>query len=72
MPLARVIAEAERTMDLAERYKLYAGAEKALLDDVGTIPLFWTVQGTLTSDRVEGLKLLPDNSTRSRYAVFVK
>ena len=43
-----------------------------MLDDVGTIPLFWTVQGTLTSDRVKGLKLLSDNSTRSRYAVLVK
>jgi len=62
----------ERAMDLGERYRLFAEAEQLLLDDVGTIPLFWTVQGTLTSDRVQGLKLLPDNSTRSRYAVLVK
>ncbi len=62
----------ERTMDMGERNRIYAAAEKALLDDTGTIPVFWTVQGTLTSDRVQGLKLLPDNSTRSRYAVFVK
>ncbi len=62
----------ERTMDMTERYRIYSAAEKALLDDAGTIPVFWTVQGTLTSDRVQGLKLLPDNSTRSRYAVLVK
>jgi len=63
---------ADRTLDMADRYRTYAIAERLLLDDVGTIPLFWTVQGTLTSDRVKGLKLLSDNSTRSRYAVLVK
>ncbi|MCC6920669.1 MAG: peptide ABC transporter substrate-binding protein [Alphaproteobacteria bacterium] len=68
----RLSHQADRTLDMAERYRVYAAAEKVLLDDVGTIPLFWTVQGTLTSDRVQGLKLLPDNSTRSRYAVLVK
>jgi oligopeptide transport system substrate-binding protein len=62
----------ETTMDLAERYRIFSEAEQALLNDVGTIPVFFTVQGTLTSDRVQGLKLLPDNSTRSRYATLVK
>jgi len=62
--------DAEQTMDMAARYARYADAERILLDDVATIPVFWTVIPVLVSPDLHGFKATPTGLTRSRYASF--
>ncbi len=59
---------AERTLDQGARYATFAEAEKLMLDDVATIPLFWTIQSALVSPRIEGFDINPRGATRSRFA----
>ncbi|BCW89831.1 putative deoxycholate-binding periplasmic protein YgiS [Alphaproteobacteria bacterium SO-S41] len=60
--------DAEQTMDMAERYRKYAAAEKMLMDEAVMIPLFWTIQATLVAPNVTGLKATAVGMTRSEYA----
>lgn len=62
--------DAEQTMDMAARYARYADAERILLDDVATVPVFWTVIPVLVSPEIKGFKATPTGLTRSRYASF--
>jgi oligopeptide transport system substrate-binding protein len=62
--------DAEQTMDMAARYKRFADAERILLDDMATIPLFFTVQPVLISPDIKGFAATPRGLTRSRYASF--
>lgn len=61
-------ARAETAMELGERYRLFAEAERMLLEDVATVPLFWTIQASLISPRIDGFKPTPRGLPRSRYA----
>ncbi len=61
-------AKAEATLDMTERFANFAEAERILLDDVGTIPIFWTIQSALIAPRVKGFKITPRGTTRARYA----
>ena len=62
--------EAEQTMEMGERYARFTAAEQMLMDDAALIPLFWTIQATLVSPRVKGLKATAVGLTRSRWARF--
>ena len=61
---------AETTIDLPARYAAFARAERILLDEAAAIPLFWSVQATLTAPGLDGLKATPRGVTRSRFASF--
>jgi oligopeptide transport system substrate-binding protein len=61
-------AKAEATLEMTERFANFAEAERILLDDVGTIPVFWTIQSALIAPRVKGFKITPRGTTRARYA----
>ena len=63
-------AAAEITMDLAERYAAFAKAERILMDDVATIPLFWTVQAGLVAPTISDYRPTPRGFPRSRWASF--
>lgn len=63
-------AEAEVIMDMEARYARFAAAEKMLLDDVATIPVFWTVQASLVSPEVGGWGPTPRGFPRTRWAAF--
>jgi len=63
-------AEAEPTMDLTARYAAFARAEKILMDDVATIPLFWTIQAGLVASEIKGYRPTPRGFPRSRWASF--
>ena len=63
-------AEAETTMELPTRYARYAAAEKLLLDDVGLVPIFWTVQASLIAPRIQNFHPTPRGLLRSRWASF--
>jgi oligopeptide transport system substrate-binding protein len=65
-----VSRDADQTMDMTARYARYADAEKILMDDVATVPLFWTIQPTLLSPEVKGFGATPRGVIRSRYASF--
>ncbi len=60
--------DAEQTMDIPARYKRFADAERILLDDMATIPLFFTVQPVLIAPGLKGFAATPRGLTRSRYA----
>lgn len=63
-------AAAETTMDLAARYDGFARAERILMDDVATIPLFWTIQAGLVAPEIKGYRPTPRGFPRSRWASF--
>lgn len=62
--------DAEQTMDKAARYARFADAERILLEDAATIPIFWTIQPVLVAPEVKGFGATPRGITRSRYGSF--
>lgn len=62
--------KAELTMDRTARYAGFADAERLLLDQAATIPLFFTVQASLQSPNIAVFAPTPRGTPRSRYANF--
>ena len=55
----KLIDEAQVTADSAQRFKLYAAAEKVLMDDWGTCGLFVRINVALVKPNVKGVTLMP-------------
>ena len=55
----RLIDQAKETADAAARYKVYAQAEKVILDEVGMVPLYMRMQLSLKQPNVKNVHLTP-------------
>ena len=55
----KLIDEAQETADEAQRFKLYAAAEKALMEDWGSCGLFVRTSVALAKPNVTGVTLMP-------------
>jgi oligopeptide transport system substrate-binding protein len=55
----RLIDQAKETAEAAARYKVYAQAEKIILDDVGMAPIYMRMQLSLKQPNVKNVHLTP-------------
>jgi ABC-type transport system substrate-binding protein len=63
----RLIDEASRESDEAERWALLTEAEQLILDDAVTIPIFWPVDHVLIKPCVVGYPGVPMTIPKYRY-----